>query len=183
MAQFIGGDGKPFPTQARGGGFNIVPAAKPIRVWAKAPGGLYKYGENIDVCCEFSGNAPSYVAVELVDDKGDPVYYGASLRVRGGVVSIPPPDRRGVFLCRVRYGDKAATCFVATIPDVDKALGGKRAPFGCTNVYDDGLVIRGLENKAWLSLAGNCSRVHDIVDSAAAEAERIGSLAARRLAI
>ena len=137
MAQFIGGDGKPFPTQARGGGFNIVPAAKPIRVWAKAPGGLYKYGENIDVCCEFSGNAPSYVAVELVDDKGDPVYYGASLRVRGGVVSIPPPERRGVFLCRVRYGDKAATCFVATIPDVDKALGGKRAPFGCTNVYDD----------------------------------------------
>ena len=44
-------------------------------------------------------------------------------------------------------------------------------------------LIRGLENKAWLSLAGNCSRVHDIVDSAAAEAERIGSLAARRLAI
>ncbi len=137
MAQFIGGDGNPFPTQARGGGFRIVPAAKPLRVWAKAPGGLYRYGENIDVYCEFAGNAQSYVSVELVDDRGDPVYFANSLRVRGGVVSIPPPEKRGVMLCNVSYGRTTASCFVATIPDVDKALGGKRAPFGCTNVYDD----------------------------------------------
>jgi hypothetical protein len=137
MAQFIGGDGEPFPTQARGGSFSILPAAKPLRVWAKAPGGLYRYGENIDVCCEFAGNAQSYVSVELVDDRGDPVYFANSLRVRGGVVSIPPPEKRGVMLCNVSYGRTTASCFVATIPDVDKALGGKRAPFGCTNVYDD----------------------------------------------
>ncbi len=137
MAQFIGGDGNPFPTQARGGGLRIVPAANPIRVWAKAPGGLYRYGENIDVCCEFKGNPPPYVSVELVDDRGDPVYFANSLRVRGGVVSIPPPEKRGVLLCNVRQGRATASCFVATIPDVDKALGGKRAPFGCTNVYDD----------------------------------------------
>ncbi len=38
-------------------------------------------------------------------------------------------------------------------------------------------LCRGLEGKNWLYLAGNCSRVHDIADSAAAEGERIGRLA------
>ena len=42
---------------------------------------------------------------------------------------------------------------------------------------------RGLEGSEWLSLAGNCSRVHDIVDSAAAEATRIGTLIGRRLSV
>ena len=137
MAQFIGGDGNPFPTQTRGGGFIILPAANPVRVWAKAPGGLYRYGERIDICCEFSGKVPTYVSAELIDDRGDPVSFEQALRVRGGVVSVPPPDRRGVFLCNVRYGNASASCFVATVPDVEKALGGRRAPFGCTNIYDD----------------------------------------------
>lgn len=44
-------------------------------------------------------------------------------------------------------------------------------------------LVRGLEDRDWLSLVGNCSRVHDIVDSAAAEAARIGSLVGKRLAV
>ena len=44
-------------------------------------------------------------------------------------------------------------------------------------------LIQGLEDKNWLSLAGNCSRVHDIVDSAAAEAEQIGRLVGSALAV
>lgn len=44
-------------------------------------------------------------------------------------------------------------------------------------------LVRGLEDRAWLCLAGNCSRVHDIVDSAAAEGARIGSLVGKRLAV
>lgn len=44
-------------------------------------------------------------------------------------------------------------------------------------------LVCGLEDRAWLSLAGNCSRVHDIVDSAAAEGARIGSLVGKRLAV
>ena len=44
-------------------------------------------------------------------------------------------------------------------------------------------LIRGLEDRDWLSLAGNCSRVHDIVDSAAAEAEQIGRAVGRQLAV
>ena len=35
-------------------------------------------------------------------------------------------------------------------------------------------LVRGLEDRAWLSLVGNCHTVHDIVDSAAMEAERVG---------
>ena len=43
-------------------------------------------------------------------------------------------------------------------------------------------LIRSLADREWISLAGNCSRVHDIVDSAAEEAARIGSLVGKRLA-
>ena len=35
-------------------------------------------------------------------------------------------------------------------------------------------VIRGLEKEAWLSLVGNCSRIHDLADSAAAEGAAVG---------
>ena len=44
-------------------------------------------------------------------------------------------------------------------------------------------LIRGLEDRDWLSLVGNCSKVHDIVDSAAAEAARIGSQVGKQLAV
>lgn len=36
-------------------------------------------------------------------------------------------------------------------------------------------LVQGLGDPEWLFLAGNCHRVHDLVDSAVAEAERIGS--------
>ncbi len=66
---------------------------------------------------------------------------------------------------------------------------GEREAIACdTLVTALGLIperelVRGLEGREWLSLAGNCSRVHDIVDSAAAEAERVGRLAGARLAV
>ena len=44
-------------------------------------------------------------------------------------------------------------------------------------------LVRDLEEKDWLSFAGNCSRVYDIVDSAAAEAERIGKTVGRALSV
>lgn len=40
-------------------------------------------------------------------------------------------------------------------------------------------LVRGLGDPDWLFLAGNCRRVHDLVDSAVAEAERIGREAVR----
>ena len=36
-------------------------------------------------------------------------------------------------------------------------------------------LVRGLGDPDWLFLAGNCRRVHDLVDSAAAEAKEIGT--------
>lgn len=39
-------------------------------------------------------------------------------------------------------------------------------------------LVRGLGDPEWLFLAGNCHRVHDLVDSAVSEAERIGRAAA-----
>ena len=43
-------------------------------------------------------------------------------------------------------------------------------------------LIRELEDKDWLCLVGNCHHVHDIVDSAAAEGARIGSLVGKLFA-
>ena len=65
-----------------------------------------------------------------------------------------------------------------TVEDLDS---GKRELLPCdTLVTAVGLIpeqelVRGLEKEVWLSLAGNCSRVHDLADSAAAEGARIGS--------
>ena len=44
-------------------------------------------------------------------------------------------------------------------------------------------LVRGLGDPAWLSLAGNCHRVHDLVDSAVAEAEAIGARVGGELAV
>lgn len=44
-------------------------------------------------------------------------------------------------------------------------------------------LVRGLEARDWLSLVGNCSKVHDIVDSAVSEAARIGSQVGKQLAV
>ena len=71
-----------------------------------------------------------------------------------------------------------------TVEDLDS---GKRELLPCdTLVTAVGLVperelIRGLEEAPWLSLAGNCSRVHDLADSAAAEGAKIGGQVGRQL--
>lgn len=44
-------------------------------------------------------------------------------------------------------------------------------------------LVRKLGNPDWLYLAGNCHRVHDMVDSAAAEAEAIGARVGEELAV
>ncbi len=42
-------------------------------------------------------------------------------------------------------------------------------------------LVRGLGEPDWLSFAGNCRRVHELVDSAAAEAEQIGRAVAQTM--
>lgn len=64
---------------------------------------------------------------------------------------------------------------------------GKRELLPCdTLVTAVGLIperelVRGLEEEDWLSLAGNCSRVHDLADSAAAEGAAVGRDVGRAL--
>ena len=71
-----------------------------------------------------------------------------------------------------------------TVEDLDS---GERKILPCdTLVTAVGLVperelIRGLEKEDWLSLAGNCSRVHDLADSAAAEGAKVGGQIGRQL--
>ena len=71
-----------------------------------------------------------------------------------------------------------------TVEDLDS---GERKILPCdTLVTAVGLVperelIRGLEKEGWLSLAGNCSRVHDLADSAAAEGAKVGGQIGRQL--
>ena len=70
-----------------------------------------------------------------------------------------------------------------TVEDLDS---GERKILPCdTLVTAVGLVperelIRGLEKEGWLSLAGNCSRVHDLADSAAAEGAKVGGQVGRQ---
>ena len=71
-----------------------------------------------------------------------------------------------------------------TVEDLES---GERELLPCdTLVTAVGLIperelVRGLEKEAWLSLAGNCSRVHDLADSAAAEGAAVGRDVGRQL--
>jgi hypothetical protein len=134
MGQFIGGDGKNFPWSVRGAGFVFIPEANPFRVWAESSGGLYCYGESPVVCIE--GQCDATAKVALTDTEGT-VFYTGTLPVKDKKIVIPPPKRRGTVLCEVTMANATKSCFFSTIPDVAKALGGKRAPFGCTNLYDE----------------------------------------------
>ena len=136
LAQFIGGDGKAFPWQTRGGGVTVEQETKGFRVWAESSGGLYLYDESPVVCIKFSGAPASEANVRLVDSGGEEVY-SSSLPVKDGKITIPPQKRRGAMLCEVTIGKDTRSCFFATIPNVAEALGGKRAPFGCTNIHDE----------------------------------------------
>ena len=136
LAQFVGGDGNTFPWQTRGGGVTVIQETKGFRVWADAPGGLYLYDEEPVVDVEFSGTAASEAKVLLVDSEGEEVYSG-TLPVKDGKIVVPRQKRRGVMLCEVTIGKDVRSCYFATIPDVAKALGGRRAPFGCTNIHDE----------------------------------------------
>jgi thioredoxin reductase len=81
------------------------------------------------------------------------------------------------YRCTVREIHGMPRITGVTVEDLDS---GERELLSCdTLITAVGLVperelVRGLGDPGWLFLAGNCRRVHDLVDSAAAEAERIG---------
>ena len=88
------------------------------------------------------------------------------------------------YRCTVREIHGMPRITGVTVEDLDS---GERELLSCdTLITAVGLVperelIRGLEEAPWLSLAGNCSKVHDLADSAAAEGAKIGGQVGRQL--
>ena len=88
------------------------------------------------------------------------------------------------YRCTVREIHGMPRITGVTVEDLDS---GERELLSCdTLITAVGLVperelIHGLEEAPWLSLAGNCSRVHDLADSAAAEGAKIGGQVGRQL--
>ena len=88
------------------------------------------------------------------------------------------------YRCTVREIHGMPRITGVTVEDLDS---GKRELLPCdTLITAVGLIparelIRGLEEEDWLSLAGNCSKVHDLADSAAAEGAKIGGQVGKQL--
>ena len=88
------------------------------------------------------------------------------------------------YRCTVREIHGMPRITGVTVEDLDS---GERELLSCdTLITAVGLVperelIRGLEEAPWLSLAGNCSKVHELADSAAAEGARVGRMVGRAL--
>ena len=88
------------------------------------------------------------------------------------------------YRCTVREIHGMPRITGVTVEDLDS---GERELLSCdTLITAVGLVperelTHGLEEAPWLSLAGNCSRVHDLADSAAAEGTKIGGQVGKQL--
>jgi thioredoxin reductase len=88
------------------------------------------------------------------------------------------------YRCTVREIHGMPRITGVTVEDLDS---GERELLSCdTLITAVGLVperelTHGLEEAPWLSLAGNCSKVHDLADSAAAEGAKIGGQVGKQL--
>ena len=91
-----------------------------------------------------------------------PIFYRRTIREIHGM-----PRITGVTVENLESGERELLCCDTLITAV--------------GLVPERELIRGLEGKPWLSLAGNCSRVHDLADSAAAEGTKVGSLVAGQL--
>lgn len=134
MAQFVGPDGQTFPWQVRGGSVAIVPETKGFRLEATAPGGIFTYDE--DVTLRVFGNAGAGPVRLVVTATDGSTAFDGTVAVKDGFLTVPRLKCRGCFLAEATVGTTTRSCFFATIPDVKKVLGGKRPPFGCTNLRE-----------------------------------------------
>ncbi len=134
MAQFVGPDGKNFPWQARGGGLVVEPQVDIFAVRAECPGGLFFYDEPVRL--KVSGTHGEKAALKIVSSESETVYNG-EVDIVDGMLTVPAKDLRGVFLAFVTMGGTTRHCFFGTMPNVVAALGGKRSPFGCTNLHGE----------------------------------------------
>ena len=148
LAQFVGGDGKGWPWSYRGGSFEIVPDVQGIRLTTPAAGGLYLYGETPTIRVVWGDIAAvgskvtlpfSVIAADgkVVAAFSKDLTVGAPGTIAD--IALAAFSARGTFAVMTSFkdregADQTRTAYFCTIPDVAKALGGARAPFGCTGL-------------------------------------------------
>ena len=147
--RYRGGDDKDFPWTKTCGAPYMIRPIDGLDIIAPTAGGLFIAGRDkpvVDLIAGSNAKAGSPVTIKILglDDVGK--------IEEVGTVSTTMPDpgktakvdlssavgkRLGCFLAEGRCGDKSVDAFFGVIPDVDKALGGKRSQFGATDLHTD----------------------------------------------
>ncbi|MBQ3748559.1 MAG: hypothetical protein II863_14235 [Kiritimatiellae bacterium] len=147
--RFRGGDDKDFPWTKTCGAPKMVRPINGLDIVAPTAGGLFVAGREkpvVDLIAGSDAKAGSPVTIKIL------ALDAVGKLEEVGSVSATMPDpgktakvdlssaigkRLGCFLAEGRSGDNSVDAFFGVIPDVDKALGGRRAPFGATDLYTD----------------------------------------------
>ena len=147
--RFRGGDDRDFPWTKTCGAPTIVRPVRGLDLVAPTAGGLFVAGRERPVLDLVAGpdakaGAPVSIQVFGLDADGRLEEVGtasAAMPAPGATAKVDLSGvvlgRLGCFLAEGRCGDAKADSFFGVIPDVDKALGGKRAPFGATDLRTD----------------------------------------------
>ena len=147
--RFRGGDDRDFPWTTTCSAPRLVRPLKGIDLIAPTAGGLFVAGREkpvLDLVAASDAKAGATVAIKVsaLDTDGKLEEVGtatATIPAPGQTVKVDLSGvvgkRLGCFLAEGRGGDAKVDSFFGVIPDVDKALGGKRAPFGATDLHTE----------------------------------------------
>ena len=147
--RFRGGDDKDFPWTKTCGAPAIARHLDGLDLVADTAGGLFVAGREKPVldlvaAAGSTAGAPVAITVCALDSDGKLEEVGtamAAMPTEGATAKVDLSgvvgNRLGCFLAEGRCGDKTVDAFFGVIPDVDKALGGKRAPFGATDLHTE----------------------------------------------
>ena len=147
--RFRGGDDKDFPWTTTCGAPAIVRPVHGLDLVAPTAGGLFVAGREkpvLDLVAAPDAKAGAPVSITVCALDAD----GRLEEVGTASAAIPAPGetakvdlsgvvgkRLGCFLAEGRGGDAKVDAFFGVIPDVNKALGDRRAPFGATDLHTD----------------------------------------------
>ena len=147
--RFRGGDDRDFPWTTTCGAPAIVRPVRGLDLVAPTAGGLFVAGRERPVLDLVAGagapaGAPVSVTVCALDSDGRLEEVGtasAAMPAPGAIAKVDLSGvvrgRLGCFLAEGRCGDAKVDAFFGVIPDVGKALGSQRAPFGATDLRTD----------------------------------------------
>ena len=147
--RFRGGDDKDFPWTKTCGAPAIVRHLDGLDLVADTAGGLFVAGREkpvLDLVAAAGSTPGAEVSIRIfaLDSDGKIEEVGvakAAMPAPGGTAKVDLSgvvgNRLGCFLAEGRCGDLGVDAFFGVIPDVDKALGGRRAPFGATDLHTE----------------------------------------------